>query len=163
MPVMGRVKSYFLRGLAVLLPTILTIGIFVWGYKFIQGNISVYINRWIVELMMYIQGDTEGITREALNKFWVDGAGSIAGFILAVIAVCFVGALLASVIGKTLWRIVEKFLLNIPFLKKVYPYVKQITDFLLVQHKQEKNLLFRPTVKTTFCPFLVLSTTMNLN
>ena len=31
-----RFKSYFLRGLAVLLPTTLTIGIFVWGYTFIQ-------------------------------------------------------------------------------------------------------------------------------
>ena len=47
----GRFKSYFLRGLAVLLPTTLTIGIFVWGYTFIQENISIHINRGLVHVI----------------------------------------------------------------------------------------------------------------
>jgi uncharacterized membrane protein len=49
--------------------------------------------------------------------------------------VCVFGAILASVVGRTLWRLVEKFIMSTPFLKKVYPYVKQITDFLLAQDK----------------------------
>ena len=44
MRITGHLKNYFLRGLAVLVPTILTIWIFIWGYGFIQNNISVYIN-----------------------------------------------------------------------------------------------------------------------
>ncbi len=48
-----------------------------------------------------------------------------------------VGVLLASVVGKSLWRIIERFIMNTPFLKQVYPYVKQITDFMFAQEEQK--------------------------
>jgi uncharacterized membrane protein len=134
----GRFRIYFLRGLAVLLPTIVTIWIFIWGYKFIQQNISVYINRGIVRLVMFLQGQQQYLTEEGMVKFWVHGWGSIAGFLIALVAVCIVGAALASVVGRTLWRMIEKFIMRTPFLKQVYPYVKQVTDFLLTQEEQKK-------------------------
>ncbi len=134
----GRFRVYFLRGLAVLLPTIVTIWIFFWGYKFIQENISVYINRGIVQLVMFLQGEEQYLNREDMVKFWVYGWGSIAGFLIALVGVCIVGLALASVVGKTLWRMIEKFIMNTPFLRQVYPYVKQITDFLLTQEEQKK-------------------------
>jgi uncharacterized membrane protein len=134
----GRFRSYFLRGLATLLPTIVTIWIFLWGYKFIQENISVYINRGIVRLVMSLQGEHQYLPKEDMVKFWVDGWGSIAGFLIALVAVCIVGVALASVVGRTLWRTIEKFIMNTPFLRQVYPYVKQITDFLLKPEEQEK-------------------------
>jgi len=137
----GRFKSYFLRGLAVLLPTILTIGIFVWGYKFIQNNISIHINRGLVRLTMLVEGDdpSNEAVKQDWSRFWVDGWGSIAGFLIALVAVCAVGALLASVMGRTLWRMVEKFIMNTPVLRKVYPYVKQVTDFLFAQEEQGRQ------------------------
>jgi uncharacterized membrane protein len=134
----GRFRSYFLRGLAVLLPTIVTIWIFLWGYKFIQENISVYINRGIVRLVMSLQGEPQYLTKEDMVKFWVNGWGSIAGFLIALIMVCVVGVVLTSVVGKALWRMIEKFIMNTPFLRQVYPYVKQVTDFLLKPEEQEK-------------------------
>jgi len=133
MPIKGRLKSYFFRGLAVLLPAILTIWIVVWGYRFIQSKISIHIKDGLVRLIIFAGGSTE-----ELSKLWVDTALSIAGFIIAVIVVCIVGAVLASVVGKTLWRLVEKFIMNTPFLRRVYPYVKQVTDFFLTQEKQKK-------------------------
>ena len=126
-------RSYFFRGLAVLLPTILTIWIFFWGYKFIQNNISIHIKRGLTALIIAAGGN-----EQELSKFWVDGALSIAGFFVALIAVCIVGALLASVVGKTLWRIIEKFIMNTPLLRRVYPYIKQVTDFLFAQEQREK-------------------------
>ena len=133
MPSKGRFKIYFLRGLAVLLPTIVTIWIFVWGYNFIQDNISIHINRGLVRLTMLVQGLdwSDKAARQEWNAFWIDGWGSVAGFLVALVAVFIVGAVFASVVGKTLWKMVEKFILNTPFLKQVYPYVKQITEFLL--------------------------------
>lgn len=133
----GRFKSYFFRGLAVLLPTILTIGIFVWGYKFIQNNISIHINRGLVRLIMFLRGES-GISKEDLTEILVEGAGSIIGFLIALVVVFIVGAILASVVGKTLWRMVEKFIMNTPFLRQVYPYVKQITDFFLTREEQKE-------------------------
>jgi len=139
----GRFKSYFFRGLAVLLPTILTIGIFVWGYKFIQDKISIHINRGLVRLTMLVKGlEWDDLSNEAIKQvwsdFWVDGWGSIAGFLIALVAVCVVGALLANVVGRTLWRMIEKFIMNTPVLRKIYPYVKQVTDFLFAQEEKEK-------------------------
>ncbi len=131
-------KSYFLRGLAVLVPTILTLWIFIWGYKFIQENISIFVNKGIVWLILFLQGESQYVTQKELIEFWIHGWGSIAGFIIALVAVCIVGALLASVVGKTLWRTFEKFIMNTPFLKQVYPYVKQITDFLFIEKKHKK-------------------------
>ena len=173
-----RFKGYFLHGLAVLLPSILTIWLFVWGYGFIQNNISKHLNRGLVHLIALIANESVEIsegeikaylreTREELKenpdeleihakrpeiernvriwklkknlaKTWVDGPGSIVGFLIAVIGVCVLGALLASYVGKSLWRRAENFMLSTPLLRRVYPYIKQVTDFLLTNEDQKK-------------------------
>jgi uncharacterized membrane protein len=178
MSVTRRFKGYFLHGLAVLLPTILTIWLFVWGYTFIQNNISKHLNRGIVRVIVYFGHKNIEITDEDireyliktkpelekkpneleinmrredvqrkvriqklkndLEKTWVDGPGSIAGFILAVVGVCILGALLASYVGRNFWRMIEKFIMNTPILRNVFPYVKQVTDFLLTNEEQKK-------------------------
>jgi len=138
--VAGRFKSYFLRGLAVLVPTIVTIWIFVWGYSFIQDNISSHIRDGLYWLMRKTTGDA---FVEELSKPWLNIALSAAGFLIALLIVCIVGALLASVVGRTLWRMIEKFIINTPLLRQVYPYVKQITDFLLIQEEEKKKMFSR--------------------
>ncbi|MHC4221023.1 MAG: DUF502 domain-containing protein [Planctomycetota bacterium] len=138
MGITRRLRNYFLRGMAVLLPTMLTIWIFIWGYRFIQDNISIHINRGLVRLIESVPWLLTDWSQESLVKFWVDGYGAITGFVIALIFVIAVGVILASVVGKTLWRTVEKFIMNTPFLRQVYPYVKQITDFVFTQEQQKK-------------------------
>jgi uncharacterized membrane protein len=173
-----RLKGYFLHGLAVLLPTILTIWLFVWGYGFIQNNIGRHINRGLVyvialaanenvevsesEIKAYLREKKEELKENpeqleiqarrpeierkvriwklerSLAKTWVDGPGSIVGSLIAVVGVGILGALLASYVGRSLWRRTESFILNTPVLRRVYPYVKQITDFLLTSDEQKK-------------------------
>jgi len=138
--VAGRFKSYFLRGLAVLLPTIVTIWIFVWGYSFIQDNISSHIRDGLIWLIK------KSVSEEyygELSKPWLNIALSAAGFLIALLVVCIVGALLASVVGRTLWRMIEKFIMNTPLLRQVYPYVKQVTDFLFIQEEEKKKMFSR--------------------
>jgi uncharacterized membrane protein len=62
----------------------------------------------------------------------------MAAFLMALCVVFIVGAMLASVVGRTLWRMVERFIMNTPILKQVYPYVKQVTDFFLTRKEQQK-------------------------
>jgi len=122
------------------LPTILTIWIFVWGYTFIQENISIHINRVLVWLTIQVQGldyHNEQVRRQ-WEKFWLEGWSSIAGFLIALVVVFLVGALLASVLGRAVWRIIENFIMKTPLLKRVYPYVKQVTDFVLTPEEQAK-------------------------
>jgi uncharacterized membrane protein len=80
-----------------------------------------------------------GGSEEELATLWIDWALSIAGFLIALVAVCIIGAILASVVGKTLWRSIEKFIMNTPLLRRVYPYVKQITDFFLTEEEHKKK------------------------
>lgn len=120
------------------MPTIVTIWIFVWAYTFIQGNISIYINKGLVRLINAIPFLLSSWSLDDLTKFWVKGAGSIAGFLIALVVVFIVGALLASVVGRAIWRIIESFIMNAPFLRRVYPYVKQVTDFVLTPEEQAK-------------------------
>ena len=138
MPITTRLKSYFFRGLAVLLPTILTIWIFVWGYRFIYDKIGVHIKRGLQYLIILAGG-----SKEELGKFWIGEALSIAGFIVALVAVFILGAFLASVVGRTLWRMVEKFIMNTPLLRQVYPYIKQVTDFLFTPEEEKKKVFSR--------------------
>ncbi len=133
----GRLKSYFLRGLAVLLPTIVTIWILMWGYTFIQSKISIHINRFLVWAIFQLQGEP-GITKERLTEILIEGPGSFVGFLIVLVIFVIAGAIFASVVGRTLWRIVEQFILNTPFLRHVYPYVKQVTDFILTPEEQKQ-------------------------
>lgn len=171
-------RTYFLRGLAALLPTILTIWIFWQCYVFIQEKVSIHINRGVVyglvtlvdwyppitdeEKRAYavaqnpqLLGNPEKLARQIQDEdiifgtrvaeaeqFWVYGRGQITGFIVAIIGVCAIGAFLASVVGRTLWHMIEKTLTNLPLIKQVYPYIKQVTDFLLAK----KNLTFSKVV-----------------
>jgi uncharacterized membrane protein len=168
-------RTYFLRGLAALLPTILTVWIFVQLYFFIQHNVSSHINRGVVRILVYAvpyypyvsQDDLAGYVKnnfpaaindeqvlqekmqdsavkraariENAESFWVYGRGQIAGFVIAFIIVIFVGAFLASVIGRAIWRMFEHALMKAPLLRTIYPYIKQVTDFFLTSKKISFN------------------------
>ena len=178
MQALGNFRTYFLRGMAALLPTILTIWIFWQCYVFIQEKVSVHVNRGVVRGLVtafdwypvvtdeekqafaiqenpQLVGDSVKIaqriqdediirgTRIAVAEdFWVYGRGQITGFVVAIVGVCMIGAFLASVVGRTLWHVIEKALANVPLVKQVYPYIKQVTDFLLAK----KSLSFSRVV-----------------
>ena len=108
------------------------------------------IRTYVLENFSTLQGDEAAITAKMLDKdvlfdlrvieaekYWVHGPGQVTGFILAITGVCFLGAFLASVVGKSLWRLFEKAFVNTPLVSRVYPHIKQITD--MVFNKQEKR------------------------
>ena len=130
-----RFRSYFFRGLAVLLPTVLTIWIFVLAYSFIQDKLGSHLKNGLEWLIPKI---TSSNFFDNLDDRWWKVALSAASFLIVVLIVCLVGALLASVVGRSLWRMIENFIMNTPFLRRVYPYIKQITDFLLTQEEQKR-------------------------
>jgi len=147
MNITRRFKSYFLRGLAVLLPTMLTVWILAWGYGLIQRNVTVHINKGIVKAQTRVWAQRhQGISEDAVKKYESDlterfakgFAGSIVGMGVAMVAIVLVGALLASVVGKALWRVIEASIMNTPVLRRVYPYVKQVTDFVLPPEDQKR-------------------------
>jgi len=128
------------------LPTIVTIGIFVLGYRFIQDNFGRHISSGLNWVIKTIAG--EAFVANHLNGRAMGVALSAAGLLVALFIVFIVGALLASVVGRSLWRMVEKFIMNTPFLRQVYPYVKQVTDFFLT--REEKKEMFSKVVAVEY-------------
>lgn len=143
MVALKNLRTYFFRGLAALLPTILTIWLFVQCYVFIQDKISIHINKGLVWLFLLI---TDAYSKEFLYAFWVDGPGKIAGLFIAILGVVFIGAFLASVVGRSIWHAVERLLMNLPLVRSVYPNIKQVTDFLLTQ----KSISFNKVVAVEY-------------
>lgn len=129
-------RSYFFRGMAALLPTILTIWIFVQCYIFIQDKISIYVNRALVWVLLKLNPEWP---QDFLDSFWVYGPGKITGFIVTIIGVVILGAFLASMAGRTLWHFFERILFQVPLIKQVYPYIKQVTDFFLIRKELSFN------------------------
>jgi uncharacterized membrane protein len=129
----GRFRGYFLRGLAVLLPTVLTIWLVLWGFNFINDKISVHIKRGIILLIK-----SAGGTEDELSKFWISTGLSVAGFLIAVGLVYVVGMILGSMLGRTAWKQIENFIMSTPLLKQVYPFFKQISDFFFNQEESKK-------------------------
>lgn len=191
-------KRFFLRGLVVLLPSVLTLWIVVKAYQFVDGTIAEPINRGvrvtlasaarvyvplrdffdpteemiaaemasvpekeIRELANQLLADvpreerTEIAVSEAteqaramkrqeiedrlratrvganIDAWWADHwAMDLIGLAVAIIIVYIAGRLVGGFVGRRTYRQIESFVVQLPIFKQVYPYVKQIVDFL---------------------------------
>lgn len=130
------------------MPAIVTIWILVWGYRFIQHSIGVHVNRILAWITIAIQGGPENVDVEWWRNFWIHGVGSLAGFLIALAFVLAVGVIVANVVGRSLWRAAEQFIMKVPVLNQIFPHIKQVTDFVLSQEKAEK--LFSRVVLVEF-------------
>jgi len=164
-------RRFFLRGLVVLLPTVLTLWILVYAYQFVDTAIAEPINAWVRTGMneaapywQYLRdqfdptdaelnaalvaagsqapsADTMRITlrANAIDAWWHSKwYMNLIGLLVAVIAVYVIGRLLGGYIGRKLYGRVERFITTLPVFKQVYPYVKQIVDFLFGDEKAMK-------------------------
>lgn len=139
-------KRFFLRGLAVLLPTMITIAIIVYVLSFVDGYIGKHLNhglQWIVVQFWRLVERTEftwsgpDAVWDRVKAIWADYQLWWLGFLLAIGLIYVLGRFVASFLGRTVWQMVERAFARTPVLKQVYPYVKQVTDFLLSERKVE--------------------------
>ena len=163
-------KKFFFRGLATLLPTVLTIVLLFKCFEFIQDNISIHITRGMIYVAVYATDkypkisekdesaykkspayeeakekteDEElseaelqkGIRRWKLENQWTKTPQSLVGFLIAMILVYMLGRILASFLGRKIWGSFEGTVQRIPGFKQVYPYIKQVTEFLFAERK----------------------------
>jgi len=131
----SKFTRFLLTGLAVLLPVFLTGYIVFVLYRFVDTNLG----RWIALPLS-----------EALGEPKPSPATRVAGDILAVLLVLGLaisaGALAASYIGRKIIGGLQNLLLKLPFVRVIFPYVKQVTDFFLTEQK----LRFRSVVAVPY-------------
>jgi uncharacterized membrane protein len=163
-------KKWFFKGLAALLPTLVTLVILMYLVSFINDNFGRCISEGIVKGAGWMWPDlqapsheevdnhlksrginTKTMDRETSRRLFIQTAQDIRnrrleelgrswimvllGFVLALVLVTILGLFLASFIGRTFWRYAEEVFTRIPVVKQIYPYVKQVTDYIFGQKK----------------------------
>jgi len=134
-------RNFFLRGLAAVLPTLLSLMLIIYVLNFVQKYLGRPINTgaiWLIGHTWRLAARPEGQAARAemeraiqdMRDFWLSYLAWI-GFLMAVVAIYFFGRFLRSVVGRWFWRGVDGALSRLPLIRQVYPAVKQLTDFLL--------------------------------
>ena len=145
-------KRFFLRGLVVLLPTVLTLWIVVKAYQFVDNQIAEPINRGLrlgvvkatrvwepLQKHFGSAEDAEAMIADSVQEWWDDRwYMHFIGLIVAIVAVYIVGRLLGGFFGRQIYRKIETVITTLPIFKQVYPHVKQIVDFLFSDDKRAK-------------------------
>jgi len=141
-------KRFFLRGLAAVLPTLLTLMVIVYVLTFVEKYVGKYVNgfvQWLVVQAICIgQGKELTFLGNASVWWWIKDSPQslwktyylwLVGFVLAFVLVYMFGRFVASLLGRSLWRSIERSLFRLPVVKGIYPSIKQVTDFLLAERK----------------------------
>jgi uncharacterized membrane protein len=160
-------RRFFTRGLAAFLPTLLTVSILIYVFTRIYDYVGEYINIglfWLIaktgyfdaprpareEMSLWDRIDVMGFWQriwqeddQLWQRIWSNDWQSWestywwVGFVLAFVGIYIFGRFITSFIGRTVWRWLENGLLRMPVVKQVYPFVKQVTDFLFSERKIE--------------------------
>jgi uncharacterized membrane protein len=140
-------KRFFFRGLAAVLPTVLTVAIVIYVIRLINRYVGHYINTgvmtlvkwgWRVSHWRYPFRSSPDASLEtdiaAFNTFWSEQLWWV-GFLLAIVGIYLLGRVIGSFMGHSFARVFNRILQRIPFIKQVYPSVKQVTDFMFSEKK----------------------------
>lgn len=170
-------RQFFFRGMAVLLPSVLTIWIVVQAYKFVDEKVAEPINQitrviviravpvvfrdelkrpdWYVVTDEEVESERSVRASSKLPKLSDDGIRSeirrkafkgwwdqhraldLIGVAIAVVLFYLAGRIFGGFLGRRIQNRFEKSLARVPVFKQVYPYVKQIVDFLLGERQIE--------------------------
>jgi len=126
-------RRFFVRGMAAVLPTLLTVTIIVYLFNFVQERIGEPINQGLIYILWRIRPER---TFDQWHAAW-HGAALLpyVGFIVAIVGVYFFGRFVGSLFGRMAWRVIESALMRTPLIKQIYPNVKQVTDFFFSDRK----------------------------
>lgn len=203
----GGFRHFFFRGLAIVLPTALTIWLIVIAYQFVKEKIATPINSGLRLVVVYsspwptaeaedfdeafeklpaarrqewttlseaVQGSAAykleqrrkwmeendrmvlAARREAMERWWqTPRIGTwqfmdLIGVVIAIVLIYFIGILLTSYFGRRLYKRGEDWVNRVPFIRRVYPSIKQVTDFFFPSDGEEKPPQFSRVVAVEY-------------
>ncbi len=136
-------RRFFVRGLAALLPTLITLSVVWYVLNFLWESLGQYLIlliKWVWSTLAE-QGLVAYYPAGHIGRYWNEDLNPIrtrvVGVLLAILAVYIVGLLVGNLIGRTFWIIGERLVMKIPIIRAIYPAVKQVTDFVLAERKHQ--------------------------
>ena len=132
-------RRFFTRGLAALLPTLITLSVIWYVLNFLWESIGQYLI-WLIKYTWWQLAEFGYLDRTngTQIRLWFDDRPlytRFVGVLLAVVLIYFVGLLIGNLIGRTFYRVAEALVMRVPIVRAIYPAVKQVTDFLLADRK----------------------------
>ncbi len=124
-------KRLFFRGLILLLPTIITLIVLLWGFGLINDNIIHYVNA-SVQVILKKSGFHRLIEGSAILMWFFDYA---LGFILTLVFIGLVGVMVGTLLGKRVWAAFESRVTQVPLVRYVYPFIREVTDVVFTGPK----------------------------
>ncbi|MDB5293320.1 MAG: hypothetical protein JWL69_4561 [Phycisphaerales bacterium] len=130
-------RRFFVRGLAALLPTLITLWLLIKVWDFLWESLGQYLIIGVRWIYLQVAGDQGFPPAAKIARDW-DVAYNpfrtkLVGVTLAIILVYFLGVFVGNFIGRALYRLGELAVMRIPLVRAIYPAVKQVTDFLLAE------------------------------
>ncbi|MBI3920274.1 MAG: DUF502 domain-containing protein [Armatimonadetes bacterium] len=119
-------RRYFITGLLVLVPALITLYIVVGAFNFMHSAIGQHIDSFLRQFL----------------PFQVPGIGVVVSLAIVIL----VGVLASTVIGNRLFRFGEHLVTKVPIAKEIYPAAKQIIEFMI----SPKDPSFRQVVAVPF-------------
>lgn len=127
-------RRFFLRGLAALLPTLITIWLLfkIWDFLWESfGRHLIWVGNAVLEGSRITLPRGEDIDLFIRSRQWPTWVVEALGVLMAILLIYIVGLFVGNLIGRTMWRLAERAFMSVPVIRAVYPAVKQVTDYLL--------------------------------
>lgn len=110
-------RANFIAGLAVVLPTVISIAVVLWLF----GTIATFTDTLLIFLPHYITHRDQGLG--PMYWYW-----SLIAILLAIIIICSIGLLARNYFGRKIIQWVDTAMLRIPLVNKIYGATKQVND-----------------------------------
>lgn len=112
---MSKIRRYFITGLLIILPVYITFYFLLIIFHLIDGAWGKIINYYFKKHF----------------GFAVPGLG----FILGITTILIVGFVATRFFGRSIFIVLERWFLKLPFIRQVYPATKQIIDSFISKEK----------------------------
>jgi uncharacterized membrane protein len=117
MTTLKHVRTHLVRGLLIVLPTIITLWLLRILFGVVSGNVTPVVLRALAA------AGVEGIDDAHARLF-----APVVGLLLTLLLIYLIGLLAANLVGLRMLRWVEAGILKIPFVKSIYGGARQLLD-----------------------------------
>lgn len=127
---------FFIRGLVLLLPTMVTVWILSKIIGFLQANVVRYIAQvvaWILYLLHIFPAVPSYL--DLVDRTIV----VVTAWVLCLLFVVLVGIVFGGIVGRRVWTGIESSMMRFPVIRFFYPHIKQVTDFMFSERKLRFN------------------------
>jgi uncharacterized membrane protein len=117
-------RANFFAGLAIVLPVAISIAVFAWLF----GSITRFTDNLLFFLPDWLKYADP--VRRDIHWYW-----SLLSLLLAIVLIAVVGRSARNYVGKKVIQLVDKVLMRVPLLNKIYGAIKQVNEAFTSSNK----------------------------